>query len=91
MQNPVASRIKDGSSRVIKKSVSSKSFDSDNLRYNECKSTMLSPKFSHARELALNMQRNRFVKRKSSLAQESTNLIEKVQGSSISHPRAQAV
>ena len=31
MQNPVVPRIKDGSSRVIGKSVSYQSFDSDNL------------------------------------------------------------
>ena len=75
------------------KSVSSKSFDSGSLRYNESNSTMLSPKFSHARDLAgfKHAKEQNFTKRKNSLAQESTNLNEKVQGSSISDPRAQAV
>ncbi|KAL1823939.1 hypothetical protein ACET3Z_010717 [Daucus carota] len=89
MPNPAVPRIKEGSSRVMGKSVSSKSFDSDHLRNDESNSEMLSPKFSHARDLAgfKHAKEQNFVKRKSSLAQESTNLAEKVQGSSISHPR----
>ncbi|KAL1826832.1 hypothetical protein ACET3Z_005244 [Daucus carota] len=79
MQNPIVPHIKQGSSRVIGKSVSSKSFNLDKLRYDESKSTMLSPKFPLAPDLAgfKHAKEQNFAKRKSSLAQESTNLTEK--------------
>lgn len=90
MQNPALPYIKEGSRRVMGKSVSSKSFDSDHLRYEDSEAKMLSPNFSHAQDLAgfEHAKEHNFSKRKSSFdfARGSTNLAEKVKGSSISRP-----
>lgn len=51
MQNPALPRAKEGSSREMGKSVSSKLLDSDHLRHDESKAKMLSPKFSQSQDL----------------------------------------
>lgn len=68
MKNPALPRIKEGSSRVMGKSVSSKSIDSDRALYDESKAQMLSPKFSHAQDLVgfKHAKEQNFSKRKSS-------------------------
>lgn len=68
MQNPALPHGKEGSSRVMGKSVSSKLLDSDRFRYDESKAKMLSPKFSHSQDLAgfKHAKEQNFAKRKSS-------------------------
>lgn len=69
MQNPALPHGNEGSSRVMGKSASSRSSDSDRLRYDESKSKMLSLKFSHSQDLAgfKHAKEQNFSKRKSSL------------------------
>lgn len=68
MQNPALPHGKEGSSRVMGKSVSSKSLDSDRFRYDESKAKMLSPNFSHSQDVAgfKHAKEQNFAKRKSS-------------------------
>ncbi|KAK1399336.1 hypothetical protein POM88_009199 [Heracleum sosnowskyi] len=68
MQNLALPHGKEGSSRVMGKSASSRSLDPDRLRFDESKAKMLPLKFSHSRDLAgfKHAKEQNFAKRKSS-------------------------
>lgn len=74
IKNPALPHIKEGSSRVMGKSVSSKSLDSDRSRYDESKAKMLAPKFSQAQDLVgfKHAKVQNFAKRKSSFEFEGS-------------------